>query len=129
VDITVYLPDEIGRWAKDEGLNLSALLREAVVSEQARRKALESMDVEEHELHLESDDGDYIGLLRGEQVGEPYGPSRRYSTYIAEDGRIFVYDDQKLALEQIADAEELRDVPEAYVALMHALGQTPRVSI
>jgi hypothetical protein len=40
VDITVYLPDELGAWAKENGVNLSQTLRAQVESERARRKAI-----------------------------------------------------------------------------------------
>jgi post-segregation antitoxin (ccd killing protein) len=37
MNINAYLPDELGRRAKEAGLNLSGLLREAVVAELERR--------------------------------------------------------------------------------------------
>jgi hypothetical protein len=36
VDITIYLPDELGQWAKDNGLKLSQMLRAEV--ERVRRQ-------------------------------------------------------------------------------------------
>jgi post-segregation antitoxin (ccd killing protein) len=45
MDITVYLPDEIGQWAKDAGLNLSQMLRAEVEAARQRRTAA-SIDVE-----------------------------------------------------------------------------------
>jgi hypothetical protein len=39
MDITVYLPDDLGHWAKDEGLNLSQLLRAQVEAEKQHRTA------------------------------------------------------------------------------------------
>lgn len=39
MDITIYLPDELGKWAKENDLNLSRMLREAVEAEKHRRDA------------------------------------------------------------------------------------------
>ena len=41
MDITVYLPDEIGQRAKDASVKFSALLREAVINELDRIETLE----------------------------------------------------------------------------------------
>jgi hypothetical protein len=46
MDITVYLPDQLGQWAKDEALNLSQLLRAQVEAEKQHRTAA-TVDVEE----------------------------------------------------------------------------------
>ena len=39
MDITIYLPDEIGKWAKEQDLGLSRMLRDAVEDEKRRRDA------------------------------------------------------------------------------------------
>jgi hypothetical protein len=47
MDITVYLPDELGQWAKDSELNLSQLLRAGVEAARQRRTAATVEVVEE----------------------------------------------------------------------------------
>jgi hypothetical protein len=40
MNITIYLPDDIGTWAKSNNINLSAMLRAAVIEERAERDAV-----------------------------------------------------------------------------------------
>ena len=37
MDITIYLPDDLGKWAKDQELNLSRMLRDAVEARENAR--------------------------------------------------------------------------------------------
>jgi len=46
VDVTVSLPDEMRSWAKDEGLNLSQILRSAVQAERDRRELVSRVQAE-----------------------------------------------------------------------------------
>lgn len=39
MDITIYLPDDLGKWAKEHELNLSRMLRDAVEDEKRRQDA------------------------------------------------------------------------------------------
>ena len=61
MDITVYLPDELGRWAKDNDLNLSRMLRDAVEVAREHRRQTESWRGETaiHELLVEGPNGIY----------------------------------------------------------------------
>ena len=67
MDITVYLPDEIGQRAKEHELNLSRLLRDAVTEELSRRGAVAETlkDSEVYEIELEGDAGYYTGRITG----------------------------------------------------------------
>ena len=88
VDITVYLPDEIGTDAKAAGLNLSALLRQAVTEEMARLAALAAVaEPEEHLLDLEDDAGTrYKGRIMATRLGGDVE-----DIYLTDDGRVLAH--------------------------------------
>jgi hypothetical protein len=113
VDITVYLPDEIGQRAKDEDLKLSRMLRDAVTSELQRRDAVAEAldDVEVYEFELRDDpisDVTYTGRITGKRIA---GDSpENVAVYLTTDRRVFaVYPDQMTYT-------RLDDPPEDFVA-------------
>src|SRR6266581_3784652 len=55
MDITIYLPDELGQWAKDAGLNLSQTLRSEVEAERHRRTAVDQTLESAGVVHLHVD--------------------------------------------------------------------------
>lgn len=136
MDITVYLPDEIGRRAKAEDLNLSALLRAGVIEELNRRAALAEMadEAEPVELDLETDDGEpYVGRFDGTLLAW----TTDLELYIqTEDERVVAYDRRKLRYDE-ADADDvewLEDWLGAFgdserIRIMHRLGLRAVISI
>lgn len=126
MDITVYLPDEIGQRAKDAGLPLSRMLRRAVLDELGRLDALGTGgDMEVVELDIEGSTGDY----RARFVGREIAPA----VYLHQDGRVLWYDEGACGIHEIDDpVEGLRDVipREAdYIEAVATLGLTPVVEI
>jgi hypothetical protein len=66
MDITVYLPDELGERAKNEGLNFSRMLRAAVNSELEQRDAMN--DALSDELQTYEVEIPYLDEATGETV-------------------------------------------------------------
>lgn len=97
VDITVYLPDELGKWAKESGLGLSRMLRDAVEDEKARREAYAKVAAEgfsRHEVY-DSRRGRDVAF-QGREIG--YSEYRERTAYLTPKEAIAVY---------LADREEL----------------------
>jgi hypothetical protein len=136
VDITVYLPDELGKKAKEAKLPFSQLLRGAVEDELARQQAVADTltEVEEHELDVETPEG---SLVTGRLVGTCIaGPSRSdVSAYLTSDGRILVYDLNRLQVHDVTqDAVEaltnwFNDDNDAYIEAMEAIGEKPVIDL
>lgn len=140
VDITVYLPNELGVWAKQHGLNLSRMLRDAVLAEQDRQEAVKAAqgEIAVHRLFV---DGYVVRLHAREVASATYiggGVGHDERLYETQDGRILVYDGIAGVLYSFdADDEANPTVtvtdPECwqygdrdfYVALMTALGREP----
>jgi len=131
MDITIYLPDELGLWAKSAGLPLSAMLRAAVQEERQYREAIEKASdaAKPIKLQLEDDEGrTYTGRFTGVELVE--------NLYLKEDGTVLFYDEDRQTTyspEPTQDLEEflagcLRD-HEDYIEACHALGITPEVEI
>lgn len=134
MDITVYLPDEIGKRAKaaDPELNLSRLLRGAVEQELTRRKRLAELtkDAAEHELSLQTAEGEpYTGVLTGSQLTEEN--RRGGMIFLATDGRVMYYDSGRSEVTEIEDAGDADDYDsmDEYIAVCDALGKEARVRI
>jgi hypothetical protein len=132
VDITVYLPDEIGTKAKEAKLNLSALLRVAVVDELEREAIVAKTlgDSTVHEMTVEDDEGRGMvdvrlhgASLAAEQDGT--------AAFLTEDERLVVYDDRRHQLVWLTDEEDLRQWLSGrnYVKAMAALGKKAVIDI
>ena len=107
MDITVYLPDEIGGRAKEAGLKFSALLRAAVFGELNRLAAVKSAaeGAEERELELEHPETGHP--YTGRIVGTLLGGNGEESVFLTDDERVIVYDSGKLEYWAFdADAED-----------------------
>jgi hypothetical protein len=135
VDVTVYLPDELGVRAKeaDPALKFSRLLRDAVLAELARREAIKNTlagGVAEHEVSL----GDYDGVI----VGKLLGVTRDgIEVYLTDDERVLVHDPARDEVEEFedprADFDEWLQNPNAdtdtIAGIMRQLGLRPRVRL
>jgi hypothetical protein len=132
VDITVYLPDDVGRRAKDAEpkLNLSHLLRTAVEEELSRREAIGEALEGAEEVVVEMDDDYYVRftgkeIVRGEgyTLGVDYaGHAAGYVLYLLEDERVVLCPDYGGYI-ILDDPTEFRpDSDEEYIEMMRALG-------
>jgi hypothetical protein len=135
VDITVYLPDELGERAKrEEDINLSRMLRDALIDEFARRDTVSKTlsDPQTIDLNLETRDGPlrYIGRITGTMIAEGHHDVR---VFLTNDERVLVYDEQKLDYHDVTDDPEsslrswLEDGP--YIEALGALGIKPVLDI
>jgi post-segregation antitoxin (ccd killing protein) len=131
MNVNVYLPNDLGRQAKEAGLPLSQLLRAAVTDELERRQALTETleEVAEHQILFEDSSGRTIkGRLTGTLIGE----DKRTQAFLTDDQRVIVYELDKLRYQELADPEnELRDWldDDGYIDAMIALGLEPVVDI
>ena len=136
VDITVYLPDDIGAQAKEAGMNLSRTLRDAVESELERARAMKEFakDAQEWLLHLERDGWGFEGRIVGTLLCENRSG---HQVFVTEDGRLILYypDEAKYyVMDDDADAlrEALKNVcddMDEYISAMAQLGYTATVDL
>lgn len=132
MDITVYLPDDIGERAKAADLPFSRLLRGAVLEELEKRAALEETLEGARTVELEIEDPRRGGVVTGRFTGREIGGSGDATVYVTEDGRVLAYDEKRLRVQEVEDpAEELRDwLPEEeYFEAMSQLGLRPVVEL
>ncbi len=130
MDITVYLPDDIGGWAKDNGVNLSATLRAALLEERDRR--LERSEIaaggKTYDLRIEGEHGSYTARLHAKELASD---GRNQWLYLAADGTVYVYDNDAQRLYDMAeqDLETWAGLtpPEFYAAIANALGNKPPI--
>jgi post-segregation antitoxin (ccd killing protein) len=110
VDVTIYLPDKIGSQAKEAGLNLSRMLRDAVTDELERRatvsKTLEELRT--YELEVEDADG---RVYTGRIVGTEIAAEGVLRVFLTDDDRVVVYNANKLRYDDLS-AESTLDVGE-----------------
>lgn len=125
MDITIYLPDELGQWAKHNGIKLSRMLRDAVEGEKKRREAVAGV------------------LLRGSEITElpvedeerGSGTARVHGTRLVRDGdievflgenkKLYVYDGGKRDLREDVRPEKLHGWigDAAYYQVLRDLGE------
>jgi hypothetical protein len=136
MNVNVYLPDELGEKAKAGGLNFSRLLRDTIEhrlalverhrDEPAIAAALKNAATVE--LAVENENGDVYTL---EFVGVPLS-ERVEDVYLAEDGRVVVYEDTRQKVWIVEDpVEELRKMltTDEYVSTLGMLGHQPRLTL
>ena len=136
MDITVYLPDDIGAQAKESGLNLSRMLRDAVMADFEHSRAMKELagDTEEILLYLETPDGEtFEGCFTGRLLCENH---RGDQVFVTDDERIIAYYPNQLkyyVLEK--DQESLRETLKTfcefdeYISAMTQLGYTATVDL
>lgn len=131
MNITVYLPDEIGAWAKARDLPLSRMLREAVEAERKQRDAASAVlgGSGVHELPITDDDGRQFTIRLHGAVIAGGGELR---AFLGRDEQIFVYDSRGGGtLHYLDSPAELGDVLDidGYIDAMHALGHRPVIDV
>jgi hypothetical protein len=126
MNVNVYLPDDLGKRAKDADLPFSQLLRSAVSSELERREGMsQSLNYTQTiELELTDRDGNpYTGRLTGTLLDSD---REGRAVYLAADERVIFYDADKGDYWIVEDpGTELVRWPNA----LHALGIKPVVDI
>jgi len=87
MDINVYLPDELGKRAKDADIKFSALLREAVTDALDRQAALEHArdGMTEQTVDIDADEP-----VRLRFVGKHAYSGDGLDAYLIDDGRVLV---------------------------------------
>lgn len=140
MNLTVYLPDDLGRRAKEAGLKgqYSQLLQQAIEDELMKLENAEKHlrgEMTEVELELVDKDGnEYVGTFEGRRIGS----TGELDVYLKDDGAVVVHDLEQSeyvefdergdpALEEYFSGVQIGD-PEA-MALMRELNITPRVAI
>jgi len=133
MDITIYLPDELGEWAKEHHLHLSRMLREAVEIERRRRDASAALAAETttHELAVSdrstsSVTDDYTARLHGVLIAtQDLGGGRSINVYAGEDDKMYVHYTADGRLRRDVEPEELRQYVDVstYIEAMRALGE------
>lgn len=137
MDVTVSLPDDMRKRAKDEGLNLSRLLRDALTAEFTKRDAIAQLldDPQIHELELMTPEGRmYTGRFRGRLIHE--SEKGNEALYLTDDGRMlfvrdYEYEEYGGGPGEAADFLKawLEDHPDQYVDACERLGLKPVIDI
>jgi hypothetical protein len=129
MDVTIYLPDEIGERAKEEGINLSGMLRAALITELDRRgkmqNAIDAPDTYEVRL-INRDGGEYTGRITGKLIDR----EGDWEVYLTNDERVIVYNQFKCEHEAftIAEARDRLNA-ERFPDALRVLGVAPTVDL
>jgi hypothetical protein len=129
MNITVDLPDEIGQWAKESGVNVSQRLRAELEAERSRVESVAGTVAvsAEHHIHVAEAGLDYV--LHGALIAQDY--DHAVEAYLGDDERIYVYDAGARRLHEVDSPQDLSDwlADGVYVDAMRALGQKPILHI
>lgn len=131
MDITVYLPDELGQRAKAENVNLSRLLRDTLEAQFREDDTMAAVldDATQFTLALENEDG--IGY-RGRFTGKLIARGEAVEVYLTDSGNVLVYDPDKLTYwteTPETDLQELIGDQDAYLEAMAALGREATINL
>src|SRR4051812_13066820 len=91
--VNAYLPDDLGKRAKEADLPYSQLLRDAVTSELERREAVSATlaDTKEYLLDVRHPEGYlYTGRINGKLISQ----ARDAEVYLTDDERLLLHDDE-----------------------------------
>jgi post-segregation antitoxin (ccd killing protein) len=133
MNVNLYLPDDLGKEAKDAELPLSRLLQDAVSDELERRNAMSETleDTTTHELSLEDEEGrNYTARITGTDIAR--NDDQDVDVYLTERENVVVHDGDKLRYWVLNDPEnDLRGwlSPADYTDAMLALGITPVIDL
>lgn len=131
MDITIYLPDELALRAKSAGVNLSRLLRDALIEQFHQEDAVANATQDATIVTLDLQDRDgraYKGRITASRIAQ----TDRVEVYLTPEEKVVVYDLDQLRYDVVEDPEEelvdlLRD--DDYLEVMNALGIVPTVDL
>lgn len=132
MDIAVYLPDELGRRAKAKPVNLSRVLRDALVAQFEEEDAVSQTlaGAEVVTLDLEDEEGRaYKGRLEATLIAE--GPKGE-AVYLRANRDVFLYNPDEQKFWTLGDpAEDLRALLDQteYMGAMESLGIVPEIDL
>lgn len=94
MDVTVYLPDELGARAKEEKINLSGTLRAAVKTELGRREKVRKAvgdlgKPKEFKVRVVENDKEHTGRITGWAIDH----NNDWDVYLTADDRVIVYNE------------------------------------
>jgi hypothetical protein len=140
MDITVYLPDDLGNWAKENDLGLSRMLRAAVEAEKRRRETVAATlgetatyNLPVYELDGDSGHHELTVRLHGRRVAsQPFGEhgEGRIDVYLGQDEKIYIVDFDDVFHRNV-EPDDLRNYVDepTYIAVMRALGKEPVIDV
>jgi len=129
MDITVYLPDDLGSWAKDNKVNFSATLRAAIEDQRKQQAAVATAlkDASTHDLSIAEDatGKSYTARLHGILIAGELGNDTSV-VFLGKDELIYVYDAENSRLYdgvQVSDLRNWLTRDADYARAMLALGE------
>lgn len=131
MNVSVYLPDDVEARAREEGLKLSRICRDAVERELERREKLKADlgDVETYDFELENEDGlSFIGRITGQLIAG----DKDNGLFLTSDKRYYLSDSHEEVSESEAHkfVELLKeDDPGDYIRACHKLGLKPVIDL
>lgn len=131
MDLTVYLPDELGAKAKNESLNFSRLLRSAVKAELSRREraqeAIESLgEPQQFDVRVAKNDKEHTGRIKGWSIDH----NNDWDVYLTVDDRVIVHDVFRLSYEEMPKDEAPSTLdPTRFPDALRFLGVEPVVDL
>jgi len=135
-DVLVSISEELRTWAREQGVNMSGTMREALQAERDRRAATDATldKAGEHDLPViggqgVGGNGTYTARIHGTQIAG----TTDVQVYLCEDGSLVVYHSAKLELHenvgQTALERWLDGSPKQYMRAMRAIGEEPVIHI
>jgi hypothetical protein len=108
VDITVYLPDELGHWAKEAGLNLSRILRGEVEAERKRAAARAKISAEGFQrVEVYDSQEDRYFAFQGRAIARDRDCGRELTAWLTPKGGIAVQDEVEDRLSTYRDYKQM----------------------
>jgi hypothetical protein len=131
MNVAIYLPDEVGEWAKAQGVNFSRMLRDALEEHRTQVQAVEKLTerAEDFELFVETKYLTYTARLHATPLHEESNSG--ISAYLGQNQQIYVYNENTCELFEDVAIGDLHDwLPDdLYIEAMAALGETAIVDI
>jgi post-segregation antitoxin (ccd killing protein) len=135
-DVLVSISDELRAWAREQGVNMSGTMRDALQAERDRRAAVDATldKAGEHDVLViggewAGDNGAYTARIHGTEIAG----TTDVQVYLCEDGSLVVYHSASLTLHLNVDQEALESwldgSPKQYMRAMRALGEEPVIHI
>jgi len=136
VDITIYLPDELGQRARDAKLPFSQLLRAAVIEQLRLKEAVSDFigddALETFQLELVGGDGYwFVGRFEGKVLATQDATT----VYLTKDGRVVAHNTENISHAVLENEQQVQRELDAwlegdvYCEAMRDLGLLPVVDL